>query len=280
MTKQLFNKKRPPSYLVTKEIICLPLTILEKNILAIIHNYDRDDKHCYATNGYLAHWFNVSIGHVSKCITKLKRNGYIEQVSFENKVRKLKSLIPKVSKNSSYSCGTVSKNHSYSSQPSHFESGVPPPPIIDNISILETTTRKQENVVVFDCIKEVATHITHYDQMMICKKFNEQTVKASVHILKDMINKKKVKKTPIQCLMWICSEGLHLMSQPQYLDTNKAYMRQIFEKNYSLIRRDGNQWSVNENFVTIGQSQISYNQTPHVFSQQMEAAMRKCDFWM
>lgn len=85
------------------------LTALEKIILIEIDSLDNEDKHCFASNGYLAEFCQCSEVKVSNAISKLIKLGYIEQVSFDGRIRVLKSRVTK-------SEGQTYKNYEADSQ--------------------------------------------------------------------------------------------------------------------------------------------------------------------
>lgn len=66
------------------------LNALEKCILMEIHYLDNQE-HCFASNEYFAEFCGCSDTKVTQTIKKLKELGYIEQVSFDGRVRVLKS---------------------------------------------------------------------------------------------------------------------------------------------------------------------------------------------
>lgn len=69
------------------------LSALDKMILAEIDSLDCGDKHCRASNEYIAKFCQCSESQVTKSITLLKSLNYIEQVSFDGRTRILRSLI-------------------------------------------------------------------------------------------------------------------------------------------------------------------------------------------
>ncbi len=78
---------------IPKEIwLCEELTMLEKVILIEIDSLDNDE-HCTASNEYLANFCQCSERKVSEAITKLCDLGYLETISFNGRVRVLKSNI-------------------------------------------------------------------------------------------------------------------------------------------------------------------------------------------
>ncbi len=65
------------------------LTIYEKAIYAEIDSLD-GDKHCWASNEYLAEFCQMSVPTISRAITHLIELGFIERVSFDGRQRILK----------------------------------------------------------------------------------------------------------------------------------------------------------------------------------------------
>ena len=68
------------------------LTPLDKIILVEINSLDTDDG-CYASNEYLAEFCRCSQDKVTNTISKLKKLGYVEQVSFNGRCRVLRSRL-------------------------------------------------------------------------------------------------------------------------------------------------------------------------------------------
>ena len=65
------------------------LTIYEKAVYAEIDSLD-GEKHCWASNEYLADFCQMSVPTISRTISKLIDLGYIEKVSFDGRQRILK----------------------------------------------------------------------------------------------------------------------------------------------------------------------------------------------
>ena len=65
------------------------LTIYEKAIFAEIDSLD-GEKHCWASNEYLAEFCQMSVPTISRAINKLIEMGFIEKVSFDGRQRVLK----------------------------------------------------------------------------------------------------------------------------------------------------------------------------------------------
>ena len=68
------------------------LTYAQKFLLSFIWHLD-GEHNCYASNKYLAQLLCLSTSRIASMISELKSSGYIEQVYFDGKIRKLKCLI-------------------------------------------------------------------------------------------------------------------------------------------------------------------------------------------
>lgn len=73
------------------------LSALEKFILAEIDSLDVEGKGCYASNQYLAEFCQCTERKVSDAVSKLIKNEYLEQVSFDGRHRILRSRVEKIS---------------------------------------------------------------------------------------------------------------------------------------------------------------------------------------
>lgn len=58
------------------------ISLIEKGILVVIRNLDKSDDHCWATNNYLADFFQCSQSTVKRAIAHLKELGYIEEAEW------------------------------------------------------------------------------------------------------------------------------------------------------------------------------------------------------
>ena len=67
------------------------LTQKEILLVSFIHMMDQDN-HCYASNRYLGELMGCNEKTVRNMLVELKKKGYIEQVSWNGKIRKLKCL--------------------------------------------------------------------------------------------------------------------------------------------------------------------------------------------
>lgn len=75
---------------IPKEIwLSEELKMLEKIILTEINSLDNEN-HCTASNEYLAEFCSCSLSAVSKAIKHLKELGYIEELEFDGRYRKLR----------------------------------------------------------------------------------------------------------------------------------------------------------------------------------------------
>ena len=71
------------------------ISLIEKGILVVVKNLDKSDDHCWATNNYLADFFQCSQSTIKRAIAHLKQLGYIEEAEW-GKIgvcRKLKVII-------------------------------------------------------------------------------------------------------------------------------------------------------------------------------------------
>lgn len=68
------------------------LDMIEKALLIEIDSLD-NEFHCIASNEYFAEFLGVSESKITRSIKKLKELGYIEEVGFDGRVRKLRVVI-------------------------------------------------------------------------------------------------------------------------------------------------------------------------------------------
>lgn len=85
------------------------LNALEKIILLEIDSLDNENG-CYASNEHLANFCHCSTRKVSDSITTLKELGYIEIVSFNGRVRVIKSCLAKNASLPSKNCESATQN--------------------------------------------------------------------------------------------------------------------------------------------------------------------------
>lgn len=260
------NKKNSNGYWTPFELMDLGLSRTEAALLHKIHLLSSEG-YCFATNNYLASEFRLSVKHISDCISKLKKLKLLEQISFCGRVRKIKCLYENWHLKDEFS-----KNYSSVKSATSIrkvpEKGVPPPPIIDNIPILETTTKK--SVVVFDCVKDLG--LRNEDQIAL-SRYPEQKVKEAI----DSSKKVKINTTLIRYLIWYCVNDIKPMVTGQSIEANRDYATEFFLKNCDKIRCSEHKWNMHEKCLIIGNDQISFNQTHHVFDQQFKSALRKCE---
>ena len=69
------------------------LTALEKVILIEIDSLDIEERHCYASNKYLAEFCQCTEIKISNAVKKCIELGYLELVSFDGRTRILKSRL-------------------------------------------------------------------------------------------------------------------------------------------------------------------------------------------
>lgn len=82
----------------------------EKIILLEIDSLCTEEKGCYASNEYLADFCQCGITTISTCISKLIRNGYIYQESFNGKQRVLRMCLSKIERQTFKDCKTIDYN--------------------------------------------------------------------------------------------------------------------------------------------------------------------------
>ena len=93
---------------IPKEIwLSEELKMLEKVILVEIDSLDNEN-HCIAGNEYLAEFCSCSLSAVTKAIKHLKELGYIEELEFDGRHRKLR--VVKNTKQDSKIYGAGSQN--------------------------------------------------------------------------------------------------------------------------------------------------------------------------
>ena len=64
------------------------LKVNEKILMAFIHMADQKD-HCYASNETLGKWVMLPTQTVKNLIVSLKKKGYLEQVSWDGRTRRV-----------------------------------------------------------------------------------------------------------------------------------------------------------------------------------------------
>lgn len=74
------------------------LSLIDKIVLTEINSLDNEETGCYASNQYLAKFCQCSERKITDSITKLKKMGLIEQISFNGRTRILK-IVRQSSKN-------------------------------------------------------------------------------------------------------------------------------------------------------------------------------------
>lgn len=73
---------------------CPDLTLLEKMLLALIDGYYSEEHGgCYASNGHLANKLAVQENTIVKALIKFRKLGMIEDVSFNGRIRVIRSLM-------------------------------------------------------------------------------------------------------------------------------------------------------------------------------------------
>ncbi len=66
------------------------LSSTEKLILGEVYNLSpKDGSGCYASNGYLSKLIGVSQGRLANTLTSLKKKGYLKQISWDGRIRRM-----------------------------------------------------------------------------------------------------------------------------------------------------------------------------------------------
>ena len=85
------HKKIHKGYWIPIELNRFGLSKCEQLLLSIIDSLDDPETHCFASNAYLAKEMEMSESRVSFYLTKFKKLGLIEQVSFSGRIRVLRT---------------------------------------------------------------------------------------------------------------------------------------------------------------------------------------------
>lgn len=89
------------------------LSIIEKCLLVEIDSLDNGEKGCFASNEYLATFFNLSESRMANIISDLKKRGFINQIYFDGRLRGLRIVKSEVwftENNKADSVKTVKQN--------------------------------------------------------------------------------------------------------------------------------------------------------------------------
>src|SRR5277367_3080928 len=85
--------QRFTGYWIPEELSKLGISITAQLLLSTIDSLQQDaPNYCFASNEYLAKMMGLSPSRVSFYITRLKRLGLIEQVSYDGRIRRLRCL--------------------------------------------------------------------------------------------------------------------------------------------------------------------------------------------
>ena len=90
MSDHEFHKPAHKGYWIPVELDRFDLSTIEKLFLSILDSLDDPEKHCFASNAYLAEKMGLSTSRITFYLTKFKRMGLIEQVSFSGRQRILR----------------------------------------------------------------------------------------------------------------------------------------------------------------------------------------------
>lgn len=87
MSNKEYNQNHHKGHWIPVELDRFGLSNTEKLFLSIIDSLDSPVDHCYASNEYFADQMGLSISRITYYLTKFKRMGLIEQLSFSGRVR-------------------------------------------------------------------------------------------------------------------------------------------------------------------------------------------------
>ena len=87
--RPVMNPKQIKGLWIPEKYLYAPdLSITEKHLVSYIFMLDQEHN-CYASNKYLGELMGISPGRVANMLTTLKKKGYIRQVSWDGRIRKL-----------------------------------------------------------------------------------------------------------------------------------------------------------------------------------------------
>ena len=95
---QNINPKGLKGLWIPEEILFHPdLTPAERILLSFIYHLDTTENHCYATNGYLGDLCGrVTAKSVESAVSRMRKKGFIELVSYDGRIRKMKVNLEKL----------------------------------------------------------------------------------------------------------------------------------------------------------------------------------------
>ena len=154
------------------------ISIIEKCLLVEIDSLDNGEKGCFASNEYLATFFNLSESRMANIISDLKKRGFINQIYFDGRLRGLRIVKSEV---------WFTENNK-----------------ADSLKTVKQTTRKREhNNTMSKTInntinKEIENEFSHFEKVIIndlqSPKVNPFTLIANVEKEKESSAKEKEKK--------------------------------------------------------------------------------------
>ena len=154
------------------------LSIIEKCLLVEIDSLDNGEKGCFASNEYLATFFNLSESRMANIISDLKKRGFINQIYFDGRQRGLRIVKSEV---------WFTENNK-----------------ADSLKTVKQTTRKREhNNTMSKTInntinKDIENEFSHFSKITIndsqSSKVNPFTLIANVEKEKESSAKEKEKK--------------------------------------------------------------------------------------
>jgi DNA-binding transcriptional ArsR family regulator len=241
MSDHEFHKPAHKGYWIPVELDRFGLTNIEKLFLSIIDSLDDPEKHCYASNGYFAEQMGLSISRISFYLTKFKKMGLIEEVSFSGRQR-----IIRVCKENWYVKELKnSKKESYVKtrrQTTRFQEGRLRENAYHIVKSIEKskerqpqTPSSQSEIVVavvdfYRCLSNIDIEDSDKRALM---KFPESTVALAIEWATHP--KTNIKTTLIQGLMWYCKQETPPSIPSESPEKNCCKIEE-FEKNRELAK--------------------------------------------
>lgn len=205
MSDHEFHKPLHKGYWIPVELDRFDLSNIEKLLLSIIDTLDDPEKHCYASNGYLAEKMGLSISRISFYLTKFKKMGLIEEISFSGRQR-----IIRVCKENWYAKEIKnSKKESYVKtrrQTTRFQEGRLRENANHIIKPISKPIERQPQtpslaVGFYSCL--INLELPDSDKRALMK-FDEARVTLAIEWARHP--KTKITKTLIQALIWFCQQ--------------------------------------------------------------------------
>ena len=152
------------------------LSIIEKCLLVEIDSLDNGEKGCFASNEYLATFFNLSESRMANIISDLKKRGFINQIYFDGRQRGLRIVKSEV---------WFTENNK-----------------ADSSKTVKQTTRKREHnntmsktINNTDYIIENPSEFSHFEKITIDENEINKSIKVNPFTLITHIEKEKSKSS-------------------------------------------------------------------------------------